>query len=221
MAFPYFIFELLFPLVEALVWVAIPVLLVVGVLSLMDTAGCCDDRSGGTALSLAAIAVEAAAFSFFHWSAGEHYRLVMLALLEPMGYRQCTLFFRLRTFVRYYREFTCTPCGDRQRGRRHRLRRPQRRDADSMADPSARRRVLKIIASRDGSVVWSGEIAQGEATIGRSPSSQGRARRSAGELDARARVVRQGRGRLHRLAARMVPFETASESPPSASARAA
>jgi len=41
-----------------------------------------------------------------------------------------------------------------------------------MADPSARRRVLKIIASRDGSVVWSGEIAQGEATIGRSPSSQ-------------------------------------------------
>src|SRR6185503_13562879 len=103
MAFPYFIFELLFPLVEALVWVAIPVLLVVGVLSLMDTARLLVTTVlAGTALSLAAIAVEAAAFSFFT-GPREHYRLVMLALLEPMGYRQCTLFFRLRTFVRYYR----------------------------------------------------------------------------------------------------------------------
>jgi anti-anti-sigma factor len=40
-----------------------------------------------------------------------------------------------------------------------------------MSDPAARRRVLKIIASRDGDVVWSGERPQGEITIGRSPSS--------------------------------------------------
>jgi hypothetical protein len=72
MAFPYFIFELLFPLVEALVWVAIPVVAGrVGVLSLMDRPVAGDDRSGcGTALSLAAIAVEAAAFSFFHGPRG-------------------------------------------------------------------------------------------------------------------------------------------------------
>jgi anti-anti-sigma factor len=41
-----------------------------------------------------------------------------------------------------------------------------------MADYPAKRRVLKVIASRGGTVVWTGNLSQGEATIGRSPSSQ-------------------------------------------------
>jgi cellulose synthase/poly-beta-1,6-N-acetylglucosamine synthase-like glycosyltransferase len=102
-AFPYFVFELLFPVIEALVWVAVPALLIVGRLTLADGARfMLITILAGTAFSLAAIVVEIAAFSFFRRQR-EHYRLVLLALLEPLGYRQCTVFFRLRTFVRYYR----------------------------------------------------------------------------------------------------------------------
>jgi hypothetical protein len=56
----------------------------------------------GTAVSLAAVALDTGAFAFFvrPW---DHYRLMLLAILEPLGYRQCTVYFRVRTFVRYYR----------------------------------------------------------------------------------------------------------------------
>ena len=41
-----------------------------------------------------------------------------------------------------------------------------------MADYAAvKRRVLKIIASRGGEIVWAGEVLQNEATIGRSPGA--------------------------------------------------
>ena len=33
----------------------------------------------------------------------DRFRLTMTALLEPLGYRQCTVFFRIRAFARYYR----------------------------------------------------------------------------------------------------------------------
>jgi cellulose synthase/poly-beta-1,6-N-acetylglucosamine synthase-like glycosyltransferase len=103
-AFPYFFFELIFPIVEALVWLVVPALLVVGA---MGPAGVGRFIAiavlAGMAVSLAAIAIDAASFAFFR-RAVDRWRLVLLALLEPLGYRQCTMFYRLRTFVRYYRD---------------------------------------------------------------------------------------------------------------------
>ena len=102
-AFPYFFFELLFPIAEALAWMAIPLLLIVGAFTPIETARLLlVTVLAGTAASLAALVVETTAFSFFTRPM-DHYRLILLALLEPFGYRQCTVYFRLRTFVRYYR----------------------------------------------------------------------------------------------------------------------
>jgi hypothetical protein len=56
----------------------------------------------GSAVTLAAIAVDSTSFGFFT-SRADRFRLVVAALVEQVGYRQFTMFFRLRAFVRYYR----------------------------------------------------------------------------------------------------------------------
>jgi cellulose synthase/poly-beta-1,6-N-acetylglucosamine synthase-like glycosyltransferase len=102
-AFPFFMLELFYPVAEAFIWLALPALMVMGRLGPTGAARfAIITVLAGTAVSLAAIAVEAASFSFFE-RRRDYLRLVLLALLEPLGYRQCTVYFRLRTFVRYYR----------------------------------------------------------------------------------------------------------------------
>lgn len=103
-AFPYFrYFELLSPFVEAAGWIMIPLLWGLGWLA-----------PGGFAffaavtlvfsslVSLEAVLLDTALFAFFpKWSQG--IQLLALALLEPFGYHQLNLYFRLRAFPRYYR----------------------------------------------------------------------------------------------------------------------
>jgi cellulose synthase/poly-beta-1,6-N-acetylglucosamine synthase-like glycosyltransferase len=101
-AFPYFLLELYAPVLEGLGWILVPVLWGCGVLS-----------GGRVALvvatsvvmsgfvSIAAIAVETAAFSFLT-RLRHRLRMVWLALLEHVGYRQATVYYRVRALVRYY-----------------------------------------------------------------------------------------------------------------------
>jgi cellulose synthase/poly-beta-1,6-N-acetylglucosamine synthase-like glycosyltransferase len=113
-AMPYFVLgELLAPVVEA-----------VGlVLTLLGTAvGLLAPRFAiafflvaylyGIALSLAAILMEEASFHRYQRPA-DALRLVFFAFIEPLGYRQVTVWFRLKAFVRYVR-------GDRSWGRMRR-----------------------------------------------------------------------------------------------------
>jgi hypothetical protein len=56
----------------------------------------------GFALSLAAILMEEVSFHRYHRKS-DTLRLVAFAFLEPLGYRQLTVWFRLKAFVRYVR----------------------------------------------------------------------------------------------------------------------
>jgi cellulose synthase/poly-beta-1,6-N-acetylglucosamine synthase-like glycosyltransferase len=56
----------------------------------------------GTVLSLAAILMEEASFHKYRRSA-DTLRLVLFAIIEPFGYRQITVWFRLKAFARYLR----------------------------------------------------------------------------------------------------------------------
>lgn len=56
----------------------------------------------GVALSLAAILLEEATFHRYRRPI-DSLRLVFFAFVEPLGYRQLTVWFRLRAFVRYFR----------------------------------------------------------------------------------------------------------------------
>jgi len=104
LAMPYFLFgELLAPLVE----------LVGLVLSLGGAAfGLLHPRYAlaffavaylyGSVLSLAAILMEEVSFHRYR-RRSDTWRLVAFAFLEPFGYRQITVWFRLKAFVRYFR----------------------------------------------------------------------------------------------------------------------
>lgn len=63
----------------------------------------------GTLLSLAAILMEEVSFQRYRRPA-DTLRLVLFAFIEPFGYRQVTVWFRLKAFVRYFQ-------GDRSWGR--------------------------------------------------------------------------------------------------------
>ena len=56
----------------------------------------------GSVLSLAAILMEEVSFHRYR-RRRDTWRLVAFAFLEPFGYRQITVWFRLKAFVRYFR----------------------------------------------------------------------------------------------------------------------
>ena len=66
----------------------------------------------GIALSLAAILMEEASFHRYRRPA-DSLRLAFFAFIEPLGYRQLTVWFRLKAFWRYFR-------GDRSWGKMQR-----------------------------------------------------------------------------------------------------
>lgn len=103
-AFPYFLFfELLSPFAELFGWILLTALAAGGLLS-WDQAlpFVAATLLLPAAVSSSAILVDAAAFSF-HCGLGRRLKLLLVAFLEPFGYHQAMLFFRLRAFVRYYR----------------------------------------------------------------------------------------------------------------------
>lgn len=101
-AMPFFVFcELLAPLVEVLGWIALIAGLAIGAvdagfagLFLMVAVGY------GTLLSIWAIVLEEMSFRRYKRRA-DFWHLVGFALVEGLGYRQMTVFFRLQAFWRY------------------------------------------------------------------------------------------------------------------------
>ena len=101
-AMPYFLIaELLAPLVEAIGLVITVLCTLAGVLApgfalvFFATA-----YLFGTLLSLAAILMEEVSFHRYR-RPSDTLRLVFFAFIEPFGYRQVTVYFRLKAFVRY------------------------------------------------------------------------------------------------------------------------
>jgi hypothetical protein len=102
-AFPYFVAELFLPLVELLGWVTLPVLVASGAVVVANGWELAAFLIlPGTTVSLVAVAIDAFAFRFYT-RPQDGLMLVAAAVLEPFGYRQATIVFRLRAFVRYYR----------------------------------------------------------------------------------------------------------------------
>jgi cellulose synthase/poly-beta-1,6-N-acetylglucosamine synthase-like glycosyltransferase len=103
LTFPYFLLELYAPALEMVGWLTLPALWWAGMLpqrALVLFIGVSVLLS--TSVSLAAILLDALCFDHFR-RASDRMRLVALALLEHVGYRQCTIYYRLRGFFRYYR----------------------------------------------------------------------------------------------------------------------
>jgi cellulose synthase/poly-beta-1,6-N-acetylglucosamine synthase-like glycosyltransferase len=101
--FPYYVAELFYPFLELIGWAVLPLLLVFGAVGAGDVLRfVLIVMLLGSVVSLAALAIDAAFFSFFR-SPADRWHLAIAALVEQVGYRQCTVFFRLRAFVRYYR----------------------------------------------------------------------------------------------------------------------
>jgi len=102
-AMPYFLFaELLAPVVEAVGLVITVLCTIAGVLSprfafFFFVAA----YLFGTLLSLAAILMEEVSFHRYRRPL-DTLRLVFFAFIEPFGYRQITVWFRLKAFVRYF-----------------------------------------------------------------------------------------------------------------------
>jgi hypothetical protein len=103
-AMPYFLFaELLAPLVEAMGLVLTFVGTIFGLLEpAYAIAFFLVTYLYGMALSLAAILMEEASFHRYRRPM-DSLRLAWFALIEPFGYRQMTVWFRLKAFARYLR----------------------------------------------------------------------------------------------------------------------
>ncbi len=104
LAFPYFlVFELLSPFLELLGWALLPGAAALGLIRWQQAL---PFLASAVLLpgvvSSAAVLVEAMAFGRLT-GFGRRLKLLGVALLEPLGYHQLMLFFRLRAFVRYYR----------------------------------------------------------------------------------------------------------------------
>jgi cellulose synthase/poly-beta-1,6-N-acetylglucosamine synthase-like glycosyltransferase len=101
-AMPYFLFaELLAPVVEACGLVVTVLCTVTGVLSpLFAVAFFAAAYLFGSLLSLAAILMEEVSFHRYHRPA-DTLRLLAFAFIEPFGFRQITVWYRLKAFVRY------------------------------------------------------------------------------------------------------------------------
>jgi cellulose synthase/poly-beta-1,6-N-acetylglucosamine synthase-like glycosyltransferase len=102
LAFPFFLVELFAPVAEAAGWVVLPALYAAGLLPL--------DRFVpflaasillGSGVSFAAVLFDATVFRFFP-RLGQRLLLVIAGAVEHFGYRQLTVWFRLRAFWRYY-----------------------------------------------------------------------------------------------------------------------
>ena len=101
-AMPYFLIaELLAPLVEAIGLVITVLCTLAGVLAPgFALAFFATAYLFGTLLSLAAILMEEVSFHRYRRTS-DTLRLVFFAFIEPFGYRQVTVYFRLKAFVRY------------------------------------------------------------------------------------------------------------------------
>jgi cellulose synthase/poly-beta-1,6-N-acetylglucosamine synthase-like glycosyltransferase len=113
-AMPYFLFaELLAPVIEACGLVITVVCTALGVLSpRFAVAFFAAAYLFGTLLSLAAILMEEVSFHRYR-RPSDTARLLWFAFIEPFGYRQITVWYRLKAFVRYLR-------GDHSWGRMNR-----------------------------------------------------------------------------------------------------
>lgn len=113
-AMPYFLFaELLAPLVEAVGLILTVVGTMSGLLApAFAIAFFVVAYLYGTVLSLAAILMEEVSFNRYRHRR-DMWRLLAFAFIEPFGYRQITLWFRLKAFWRYFR-------GDHSWGRMNR-----------------------------------------------------------------------------------------------------
>jgi cellulose synthase/poly-beta-1,6-N-acetylglucosamine synthase-like glycosyltransferase len=102
-AMPYFLIaELMAPLVEALGLVITILCTLTGVLAPgYALAFFATAYLFGTLLSLAAILMEEVSFHRYRRTS-DTLRLVLFAFIEPFGYRQVTIWFRLKAFVRYF-----------------------------------------------------------------------------------------------------------------------
>jgi cellulose synthase/poly-beta-1,6-N-acetylglucosamine synthase-like glycosyltransferase len=101
---PYFTLELVAPALEIVGWATLPLLWWAGALPTFALAlFVAVSVLLSTTVSLAAILLDAVHFGHLH-RAVDRLRLVGCAIFEHIGYRQCTIYFRLRGIYRYYRE---------------------------------------------------------------------------------------------------------------------
>jgi cellulose synthase/poly-beta-1,6-N-acetylglucosamine synthase-like glycosyltransferase len=101
--FPYYVAELFYPFLELVGWAVLPILVLFGAVDAMAVLRfILVVMLLGSLVSLAALTIDSAFFGFFT-SRADRCRLVVAALVEQAGFRQFTLFFRLRAFLRYYR----------------------------------------------------------------------------------------------------------------------
>lgn len=101
-AFPYYLLELFAPVLEGAGWLALPLLWAGGAIGSNEITlfvGVSVLMSGS--VSVFAVWLDAAYFKFFV-RVRDRLILCVLALLEQVGYRQLTVYYRLRAFVRYY-----------------------------------------------------------------------------------------------------------------------
>ena len=100
---PYFALELYAPALEVLGWLTLPLLwwldvLPDGAIALFVAISILLSSS----VSFAAILLDALFYDHFR-RARDRAKLVAVAIGEHFGYRQCTIYYRLRGFYRYYR----------------------------------------------------------------------------------------------------------------------
>jgi cellulose synthase/poly-beta-1,6-N-acetylglucosamine synthase-like glycosyltransferase len=98
----YWAFELLSPAVEVLGWLLLPALILIGHSGWLPAALFVFAATALAVLvSTLALLVDFAAFDSYA-SLGDRFLLILAAVLEPFGYHQMQLFYRLRAFTRYY-----------------------------------------------------------------------------------------------------------------------
>jgi cellulose synthase/poly-beta-1,6-N-acetylglucosamine synthase-like glycosyltransferase len=103
LAFPYFMLEANAPILEALGWTALPILWWSGLLPASQIVAFIGvGVLLSTSVSFAAIFFDTISFSHFS-KVSDRLQLVGYGVLEHFGYRQITVYFRLRAFYRYYR----------------------------------------------------------------------------------------------------------------------
>jgi cellulose synthase/poly-beta-1,6-N-acetylglucosamine synthase-like glycosyltransferase len=101
--FPYFVLELYAPALEAIGWLALPLLWLFGLLPAASvTMFVAVSVLLSASVSLAAIFLDTLHFGYFR-RAVDRLVLVVCALIEPFWYRPLTVYYRLRAFYRYYR----------------------------------------------------------------------------------------------------------------------
>jgi cellulose synthase/poly-beta-1,6-N-acetylglucosamine synthase-like glycosyltransferase len=102
-SFPYFLLELYAPALEAVGWLVLPLLWLIGRLPASTVVlFIAISVLMSVTVSLAAIWLDAASSPHFHRPA-DRIRQVACAFAEPFWYRPLTVYYRLRAFYRYYR----------------------------------------------------------------------------------------------------------------------